>query len=353
MKKLSIIICLILVAILGLSSCSCAEDSSLSFNYNFLGDSYNSLAISYKEEITYTVHKDETGDFFKADSSLPEEFTANLTDGTYKTTFSVLNLDGIKSEPAYNDYTKSLIEKYSNSFFYKLETKLNITSSYSFNEIEKGGEDEITSVVYFSTHTNSYAPIYSEKSANYFLLGVGTNTIGGSMASYEYKTFYGEKKYKVEKTYNPNKENEEKSTEEFNYKATTLIDNTQLLFAFRNITIEKDASTGIPTVEPSYGEKETIVLKNNASLTSKYNITYNGLEKEFSVIENNYSYAISTTNASGRAQTLFIQANSSITDIPYRAFITKYAQPLYEYNGAKIIGGLVYEITAINITVTA
>lgn len=332
-----------MVAILGLSGCSCANDAILSFNNAVHAG--NNPATYYSEQAVYEVFSTNDGKTANADSKLSVNFS-----GKYETGFWVY--DSIPSD--YSEYVgdNELIKKNDFDFIYVMTSKLNVEATYSYEDKEdQVKNDSIETLTLFTSSNNAYAPIYSNTTANYSILGVQNGELIFKQVNFYHQTIYGEKQYTVKRLSQIGTEYENEQTKSYDYTFKSLIDNNQLFFAIRNTTLEDEKNTYFPVVAPQYGEKNTLRIAREKTTTHTIeSIIVNGEEvnnEDVKLAE--ISYINSTANKSGSPQKIFIQAEkSSNGKIEGRAIVFKHFSPIYEYGNNGIVGMLVYQLKEIS-----
>ena len=344
MKKriLSTIACA-MVAILGLSGCSCANDAILNFN-NAVHAGNNPTA-SYSEKAVYDVSSTIDGRTANVDSKLSVNYS-----GEYTTVFSVHEIVPSKYSEHVRD--NELLKKNDFDFIYVMTTKLDVDATYSYEGKEdQVKNDSIETLTLFASSNNSYAPIYSNTTADYSILGVQNGELLFKKVNFYHQTIYGEKQYTVKRLSQIGTEYENEQTKSYDYTFKSLIDNNQLFFAIRNTTLEDKKSTYIPVVAPQYGEKNT--LKITREKTTTHTLESIKVNEEEVINEDvklaEISYINSTENKSGTPQKIFVQTEkSSNNKIEARAIVFKHFSPIYEHGNNGIIGTLVYQLKEIS-----
>ena len=344
MKKriLSAIACS-LVAVLGLLGSSCSSDAILNFNNSVHAG--NNPSVTYSEQAVYKIYSTETGKSDNVDNKLSANFS-----GEYKISFWVYESLPANYLPLVAE--NELLAKNDFDFLYLMTTELNVEATYSYEgKSDEKKTDYIKTLTIFTSSNNAYAPIYSETTANYSLLGLNNEEMLFQPVEYKSETIYGQEEYVVKHISNLGAENQNEQSKSYEYTFKSLIDNTQLFFAIRNTTLEDEKSTYIPVVAPQYGEKNTLKITRENTTTH----TINGLKVQGEEINGEdvklakISYVNSTTNKTGMSQEIFIQAEkSSNGKIENRAILFKYNSTIYEHGSNAILGTLVYELTEIS-----
>ena len=343
-KILSTIACS-LVAIFGLSGCSCANDAILTFNNSVhLG---NNPYTYYSEQAIYQVYSNDEGKTSNVDPKLKVTFN-----GKYETGFWVYD-----KLPTDSDYLSLVSENQllSNNdfdFIYVMISKLNVEATYSYEgQEDQTKTDSIETLTLFASSNFSYAPIYSTTTANYNILGLLNGELIFKTINYKNETTYSQKDYKIKHITNIGTESESEQSKSYDYTFKSLIDNNQLFFAIRNTTLEDGKTTYIPVVAPQYGEKNSLKITRENTTTHTINgLLVNGEEINGEDIRlAKISYSNTTSNKTGSPQEIFVQAEkSSNGKLENRAILYKHHSPIYEHGNNAIIGTLVYELTEIS-----
>ena len=332
-----------LVAILGLSGCSCANDAIL--NFNNAVHAGNNPSAYYSEQAVYEVSSTNDGKTANVDSKLSVTFS-----GEYETGFWVY--ESLPTE--YSEYASDneLIKENDFDFIYVMTSKLSVEAAYSYEgKDDQVKNDSIETLTLFTSSNNAYAPIYSNTNANYSILGVQNGELLFKQVNFYHQTIYGEKQYTVKRLSQIGTEYENEQTKSYDYTFKSLIDNNQLFFAIRNTTLEDEKSTYFPVVAPQYGEKSNLrVTREKTTTNTIESIIVNGEEvKNEDVKLAEITYINSTSNKSGSPQKIFIQAEkSSNGKIEGRAIVFKHFSPIYEHGNNGIIGTLVYQLKEIS-----
>ena len=316
----------------------CGADTQLSFNNNVHDNTPGK-----SETLTYRVSS--------IDSDTTDDFTFNF-DGTYTSTFTYYDDINHLSEDEQLKTTvqcNSLYNSLTYKNFYLLTTNLSVTATYNFPGREaKTYNDSVQTKIVFASVKDSLAPIYSYTRSKYTLIGIADN-IAVSDFDDEYIVNYQKDKYTIKKVEDIGS-NTTTSENEYKYTAKTLIDNNQLFFAIRNLSLAEDAGTTLPTVSIAYGEKKSLYIKKDKSTT--YNLDellYNDTtftDETISLAK--YTYYVNQTNATGSEQSVYIQtANSNKGKLQNKAYIFKIESPIYEYARNSTIGTLTYTLTSI------
>ncbi len=357
-NKFITLVSLLLVCLLFVFS-GCNSAVTLTFNNAF--NNKNEPSGSYVEEVTYTVKNKDYQALVK-DSRITEEiFTANIS-GTYKT---VLTLLSSIPEDVLTDLDVTSPGK---DQFLEFKSELTLDATYKTKGVYAGSpienadgsktyKDKIVNRAIFYMAGQAFSPIYSETKSVYTYLTSNSGTpeaINVNLMEYEYKTVYNTKKYTTDKSIKINGGEAQTSSKTYSYTQKTAIDNNSLLFAIRNISIEVEKSFSMPTISPTYGTATTLSVKNEEAKSIDVNMTYNGVNPSATsttvlVPVNHYSFIIDSQKNTGIQQYVSVQS-SAVDNLPSKALVIEYAQPLSVYGTFFSLGALVYTIESVNIT---
>lgn len=345
-KYLSVFMAIITVILCAtFASCSCTGSKTLTFTETFNGE--KTPVVGTKETSVYTVSYDPEfvlGDNdFKKSKSFREDFSCDFN-GLYTVETEVIDKTSIEETcPA---KTSEIIKNYNTLF--KISTSLSVKATYGFDGKTQTFDDTMTSFAYFCRGENSFAPVYAKNTYDYHVCYYNgtpsyTRLIG------ENETVYGLDKYSVKNVaFNDNGEILEDKTDSYSYELNTLLDNTALLFALRNVNIEYEQKTYLPVVNPSYGKKAEIVVGYFINSTEKLTgIKYNGTTKDLEIPAKCYSYAVNDANASGTPQITFIQ-KSAVGETENRSLMVKYVTPVSTFGNFNQLGAIIYTLNEIN-----
>ena len=326
----------------GCTGCAgCAGDTSIMFNNNFLsGGSATDAQVGYKEVLTYDVAFKESYSDIQKNLNTNEYFNYNFSNGSYKMTFSSLATlpDGVDVQFNLGD---------GSSNYYYLKTEFNIDAWYKVpGEYADGGidlnggklyKDSIVSEVYFLTSGNSFAPIKAttmQKQSSLYI----SSTPSVNYQTCQFTTVYKAGTYTTTTTYN-NATNQTTS----NYSVKSAIDNTQLLFALRNISVDLDGTFILPTVSPAYSSPQELAVKNKSEETLSKSIL--GLGDNLEIPVSNYMIYRNADKNTGCPQYAKVQKSSPNTKsllIEYTASLMPCDTPF------AFMGALVYTLTSVS-----
>ena len=337
-----------------LGGCSCNEKPLLSFTNDFSGGggSINDATIGYTEtlvyDVTYLEQFTENNAKIIKDASLNNVVSFSVAEGTYKSTLTILS-----SYPTEKPKSNILSDNggaYDREIYY-LETELTLPSSYVFKDgsASKSNEDTIKSKVYFANYGWSFAPIYAEIKVNCLVLKLNGNKAVTDYLNYSCETIYNVESYTITKTEKNDKGEvykTEKQTYDYAYKS--VIDNSQLLFALRNVTISQGSSISLPTVAPQYGQATPLKVANLNEVTLKANFNYNDKAVNEDMKVKCLSFAVDSENTRGASQFVKIQKESS-ENVLQNALLIEYVEPLVTYVTPTCMGALKYSLNSATI----
>ncbi|MBQ8196861.1 MAG: hypothetical protein IJZ73_02240 [Clostridia bacterium] len=354
MKKFRIAVLSVITACaLLLTGTGCKKDSELYFSNAF--DTEYSLSAGYTETCVYdlTVDKNFNDELKKADKLNGIVNDISVMSGSYVTRLSVTPAVSGSAE----QWKGSDISNINgiNELFY-LETELKFTINVNGTACD---EDTIVTKTYFCPKDFSYAPIHTTTEYDCTNLTIENNALKIGRLVYTSSTVYNQASY-VTVTTTPTAT----QTIEDEYTFRSLIDNNQLLFALRNVSIDVDSSSYIPTNSHAYKKVPTLKITNkgnyaeNYTLNANFNgaspIAYNG--QNVTVTHNSFTYCVSEKFNTGINNYLLIQSvatnkNSTATPateaLPHRSLLIRYAQPVLA--GGFIAGALVYTLSSVSV----
>ena len=345
-KRFLAIVCAVILTFPLLNACGCSSLDALSFNSDIFGGS--TPAPGYKETATYSVEYKDSSEYYEKDDSVSDDvLTFNFSNGKYTTELEVLT-----GKPA---TVGSDIELSSNTAVYKLTTKFSLDVSYAATKTGKKVErtDTIDTEVYF--YSSAFAPLYSKTISSYTCVS-GSDDVEFSIIDSKSEITYNASKYTVSKDYakyfadgeTAEIDGTNLTTNDYKYDSKTLIDNVELLFCLRALTVAEESSVSLPTVSSGYGEYKSLTVKNTADGEKEIAIKLNGEEKSGTVKVKNLSYAINSTTSSGVSQKVVVQ-NGASDIIGSHALLLEYAEPLTVYGSYIKLGTLLYTLTEVNV----
>lgn len=352
-KKLIPLIAGTMALAITVGGCSCASSPTLSFTNGFNGGTKAST--TYAETLTYNVEYVENYDsYFTKSANITDEVLGIDYNGTFVMSLNVIDRENAEIKGLDSDIVDGANDIGDN--VYKLTTELNLTSNYV-----PGGKDEnalvetekISTISYFLSTGYSLNPIYSKTIAeNVSHVSIGDdNAIEISFANYQTEVKYNQEDYLITTTMFVDVEEDGnvvtkpfKTEQECDYSYRKAIDNNTLLFALRNVDLEKDGKTYIPTIHPTYGDPQSLVINNISEHT--INVNVNGVaENDVKVKE--YTFVRNVQNATGSPQFVLIQKGKSNT-LEDRALMLQYIAPLSLSNSYVCMGGLKYSLASIS-----
>lgn len=329
--------------------CSCSSLTALTFNNAFYGyDDYKfetAPSPNYTEKLSYTVEYEEQSEYYNKDAYVDNYMTFEFTNGTYGTELKVL--------PSVPQEINTDITFSTQARIYELKTTFKINSSYKTKNGDFSNEDSITTVSYLCDASLGFAPLYSKTTSKYLKAVVSANSTCYLIES-ENEIFYNTEKYTIKEKILSHGVNDGKSLSDieptetdYEYGFKTVIDNSELLFAIRNTSLKENDSILIPTVLSSYGEYQTLTVKNASTSEHLVNLTINGESFNEKIKVNKVAYSINATKNSGMTQYLFVQ-NSASEHIPYKALPVQYVEPLIaDGNDTTKLGTLIYTLKSV------
>lgn len=337
MKRFFTALLSVSLALTFILSSGCSSATTLSFSNAFNGG--NEPYSEYWETMTYSVSSGEYKELTRS-NSIPKDVADFSINGELKISFKTITESDVP-----NDVRNSTDINLSGKI-YHLKSELKLNSNYTVNG-ENGGEkvDEILNEVIFLTTENSFAPIFSYVKQSYNVMFASNSeeklTVDIEKLESEYKTVYKNNNYTTTKI---DGENTIKTTYDYDYR--TLIDNTQLLFAIRNLSIEKENSKSVLTVSPAYGNATPLLIRNNEESSQNVKLNINGSEISENLSVKNLSFAVNDSKNTGIPQFVTIQKSGS-ENILSKALMLEYVEPLVCYGSFTQMGALVYKLTSV------
>lgn len=267
--------------------------STMTFEANWYGNTSITTSISGTEEtLTYSVtHSGGTNNYYSV-SYGESTYTVTLTNATYSYG------DGTQSENAY-----------------LLTSTLNVNVTYDVGGVGATYNDVITSKVYFSTVDNALKPMYSYKEFSCHSPATSAPTSYAEAVKYYHYSF--ETKYDSSlstATLNYTKlDGDESSLSDSSVEyeissSYTCLDNEELLFAIRGMTISSSSSSTstVSVLNASRSIMQSIKITNNGSSTGTYKFDMgDGVPEEGYSITANEITILPDTLQSGNAQTAY------------------------------------------------
>lgn len=332
-----------LCALLG--GCSCSGDNTLSFN----GNAASSEKFTYKVEYT-----DNYNQSTQKDGTLNGLFTFSYSNGTYTTELKqanksdipynsdILNIKDAKDEPLVNTV-------------YLLTSDFSIDINLAIGENNYTHTEKITTTAYIAQAGASYAPLYAKEEAEYTII-YANKTADAKILKSVSETLYDKAEYRnikknayfdldaAAETINLDNVAEKETKQKYSFRA--VIDNTELLFALRGLTIEEKKSADISVKSPSYDAPQTLSVTNTVKSEEEFTLNYNGSEIKENIKYNSLSFGIKSSNKSGAAQYVNVQSEASAS-VAFNALVLKYVKPLITYGNFLRMGALVFTLTEV------
>ena len=376
MRKIYLVVVSLIMAFATLfCGCSCNGDLILEFTNAFTGGD-NSLV---GETLVYKVqNKDKYGTEFNKDAQITKDIVDYAYNGTYTLTWEQIGQLPEKTEFLENSISSNIVNPKESTHYYKLTSKLELTTSYYSVNGKKPEPTELaqdpTAIkeyiytdTYFCVRGKSYAPIYSETDAfysniSYFEAGKNYEAFAAiEFTTNKAYTEYNENSYKMSVRIN---KAPDYTTTIYDYSFRTVIDNAQLIFLLRNINFAQNSTITLPTVSYTYGKaKELTVIDRGANQAYYDNPLHpdNGEDGFFLKVngapmlnqsETGVQYKIPTKKigfyvndrmAAGTEQTLLIQTEA-YGDLAMRALPLEYVQPICTNRTFKSLGVMQFNL---------
>lgn len=347
------------LAVIPLFLTGCGSLSVLSFSNGFsayLGD--GNVTPGYTQTLNYSVYYSDS-EYFPKDDSIDDNVTIQFLDGNYTSTLTTIQIMPNNLESlAFIDTSSDISALVSGEGIIKLTTNFTITSVFTEGETEYRHDDFIYTEVYFATKKHSFAPIFAKSYSSYTIASYANGVYFFYVSDAQTETLYSSNSYTIKTRNNaytfdeptPDKINDKEwSSDTIDYKFRTIIDNTQLLFALRNVTIDTESSFNLPTVSPAYKEYKTLRVLNGANTEDTINVAYNGTAlNEEKIKVSNLNYAINDTSAQGETKFVSVQREAS-SNIPNMHLPVVFAEPLIFYQSFVKMGALVFKINSVNV----
>lgn len=299
--------------------------SSTTFSANWYKNTSITTSISgTSETLTYSVSLTEgSNSHMSVSYGKDSSYTVNLTNTTY-------SYDETSSENAY-----------------LLTSSLSVNVTYTVGEETASYTDVITSKIYFSTADNALRPMYSYKE---FSCHSPTTSAPVSLEEgvkyyhYSFETKYDSALSIASLTYTKldgDTSSLENYTEDYKISSDyTYLDNEELLFAIRGMTISSSASTTVKTLNASRNLMQEIQLTNNGSVegTYKFDMGEEMPEDGYSITANKIT-VIANDLQSGSSQTAYYAVADADSN-SYRGVMLS------------LSGDLPYNLGTINYTLT-
>ena len=338
MKKLFTTVLALSLSLILLILSGCTGELPLTFNNAFNGAQEPDS--SYRETLTYSVSYGEYEDIANFYLIKKEDFDFSAM-GEYKTTFETVTKNDLPASAIATDIDLTA----GTGNIYHVSSKLMLNTKYLVNGKGSGDYvDTLESEIYFLPSGMSFAPIYSNVVQKSTILSA-ENTDGRpvytvSVIENQITILYNQSSYKI--TY---KSGENAVENNYGYAFKTIIDNAELLFALRNVTVDKDVSTNLPVVSASYGEAKTLSISNVSEFESNVNLLVNGTTVSEKINVNKLKFNLNGNKNTGISQYLTVQKSAS-ANIPSKTLITEYAHALMCYGTNAVTGALIYKLVS-------
>ena len=334
----------LLLGVVFLSMSACGAKASLSFTSDWNG---NNVQIGYKETAVYKVehlesYKLENYDYTTT-QAVKDAVDMKFTDGVYTVTTKIEPKSNIPAK-----YTGDIVDS-------SVESVLHITTEYSVKSHYKYGtktehdvyDDFVKTDAYFCLSNASYTPIYVLQENKYALLSVSNGVAEVSTTHFKREFMYSKEKYVINKL-NVDTDKVTDYTEYKKYQFKTAIDNSELLFALRNVKIaEVDGTYTLPTITATYGTAMDLLVKRHEGATLNVPLTVNaGAEETHAIPTRIYAFSLNNNLTKGKTQIAYIQ-NKATETLEYKAHLVKYVAPLTAYGSFDDMGVMVYTLSSV------
>lgn len=328
------------------SACSCASLPPLSFTSDWNDNKNN---IGYKETAIYTVTHDDDfnsdGLHYIVSDAVKEKVDFSFTGGEYKVTAEVVLATALPSK-----YTGN-IEVETGKIIH-LTTEFKITSQYKYGSLTEPEtyNDYIVTDSYICTNGASYTPLYVVQENKYAILSMNDKGTEVTESHFKREYIYSTNEYTINEI--DVNDNTVKASLKCNYTYRTAIDNSELIFALRNVNIEAVKGTySLPTITATYRNPQALKISRLEDATENLNFKVNNVD--YSKVQvRKYAFNVDNQMMAGKSQLVFIQTKSTEqTDaIDYRAHIVKYVAPLSVYGSFAPMGAMVYTLDSVEYT---
>lgn len=268
--------------------------STMTFEANWYGNTSITTSISGTEEtLTYSITHTGGENSHYSVSYGESSYTVTLTNATYSYG------DGAQSENAY-----------------LLTSTLKANLSYTYGEKTESYLDEVTSKVYFSTVDNALRPMYSYKEFSCHSPTTSTPMSYDEAVKYyhySFETKYDSSLSTATLTYTKLDGDESSlkdSSADYEISSSyTYLDNEELLFAIRGMTISSSSSSTVSVLNASRSLVQNIKITNNGSSTGTYKFDMgDGVPEDGYSITANEITIIADSVQSGNSQTAYYAA---------------------------------------------
>ena len=333
-----------------LYACGCSSTVMLTFNNNFAEG--KEVSGGYKETLTYSVDyvKDEPG--YKTDEKI---FNGDVIKIEYETGTAVTTLEVLNSFPSAIKSDLDELMGESGVKVYKYTNSLRIPITITLDGKTYSETEKVDTEAYFFSSNLSFSPIYSRENSEYFIVAAGSSSANATRLKTSVETKYNRKDYTVSvnsKYFDIGEEVTEFSgqpnVQTYNYDFRTAVDNAQLGFITRGLTVDEKNGATVPVISFRYQKPQTLSFSTSSSSITLFNLKYNG--KEYDRVTFNYneiSYRINSFNASGTPQKICVQTKAT-DDIKNLALPVMYIEPLQSMSsGYAFYGCLKYTLKEI------
>lgn len=344
------IISILLAFVLLFTASGCSMTTSLSFSNAW--NEGKSTALGFKETLEYTVElKKETvsGPNFSYTSAITD-YDYNLN-GTYVITVTATTNEKEKINTETNEKENINTDIFEGSLsVYKITSKLTLTGNYGEYQVE---EDYVETECDFAreSNSNSFFPIYSKTTNKSTILNFYENKYTPQEIKTVVETVYNKNSYTIKKDIYKKQEDTISSTttKTYNKAYETYIDNSQLLFAIRNLGVEEESNKSLSVVSYAYGTAKSLNVQYLSKGQVETDLEVNTENKKANFSTDILSFGIASDSSSGMKQIIYLQNAKEDNTNLNRALIVKYIEPLTTYTTFNCMGSLVYTLNSVSI----
>lgn len=282
----------VLCGVIALTGCSA---SSTTFSANWYKNTSITAYISgTSEKLTYKI---------SYEAGTNEYYDLSYSDGVYETTLT-------NTTHSYDDGSTS-------ENVYLLTSSLSVNVTYTVDGESANYTDTVKSEVCFKTVDNSLQPVYSYKefSCHSPITSTPTN-VEDSVKYYHYsfETVYDKtldtatlyyKKLDGDKSSLTDSETEYDISSNYTY-----LDNEELLFAVRGMTVSEDSASTVSVLNASRSLLQNVTITNNGSEEGTYKFDMGDGEMDYSITANKITFIISSLQSGGEQTAYYAVVDS-------------------------------------------
>lgn len=379
MKKLFIGIIATLLSLLftlSASGCGCVSSSPLAFNNGFYGTSDSKPGVGYTETLVYKVKNQDSYDQYLTKNPAIDEVMDFSYNGTYTVVLKTKSHldDTLPYEVMNSDIVRNVADNTGNCLIYEIVATLEYTSVYTIDNTTSTYQDRVVKTVYTCSSEHSFAPLFATTESKFSIVKLATNGAAQiEVQTYSDSVTYSNSSYQIKKTANT-----VEMSKDVTYSYRYLIDNNQLFFAIRNLSVPKSSSVALPTTSTTYEQTKNLVVKNEDEYQRDFDlyVRINGIDvigdgvdgnlvigeeqgpdyvsAKISVPVRKMSYILDNGSLSGSKQFLVVQ-NGKVMDgdstlLDNFALPLEYASMICSYGTFVRMGALVYTLEQVSIS---